>query len=131
MVGRMLRWLQYACVCLGLVACAATKGAQPRAPQAAAQGVETGIASVYANKFQGRRTANGEVYNGQALTAAHPSLPFGSRVQVTSLTNGKSVVVRINDRGPFVSGRIIDLSSAAAQAIKLRGLMQVEVEPLR
>jgi rare lipoprotein A len=93
--------------------------------------VEAGIASVYASKFQGRRTASGEPYNSQALTAAHPRLPFGSRVRVTSLTNGKTVVVRINDRGPFVEGRIIDLSRAAAQALRLHGLMQVEVEPLR
>ena len=89
------------------------------------------MASFYANKFHGRRTANGEVYNSQALTAAHPSLPFGSLVRVTSLTNGKTVVVRINDRGPFVEGRIVDLSRAAAQALRLRGLMQVEIEQLR
>jgi rare lipoprotein A len=89
------------------------------------------VASVYASKFQGRRTASGAPYNSQALTAAHPSLPFGSLVRVTSLTNGKTVVVRINDRGPFVEGRIIDLSRAAAQALRLRGLMQVEIEQLR
>jgi rare lipoprotein A len=131
MAHRMLRGLQYACVCWGLVACAATKGAEPAATQAAALWVEAGIASVYASKFQGRRTASGESYNSQALTAAHPSLPFGTVVRVTSLTNGKTVVVRINDRGPFIEGRIIDLSRTAAQALRLRGLMQVEIEQLR
>ncbi|MGA8513848.1 MAG: septal ring lytic transglycosylase RlpA family protein [Burkholderiaceae bacterium] len=89
------------------------------------------MASVYASKFQGRRTASGEPYNGQILSAAHPSLPFGSLVRVRSLANGKTVVVRINDRGPFVEGRIIDLSRAAAQALRLRGLVQVEIEQLR
>jgi rare lipoprotein A len=131
MVSHMLRSLQLACVCLGLVACAATRVAAPRAPEAAARWAETGVASVYASKFQGRRTANGERYDSNALSAAHPSLPFGTRVRVTSLTNGKTVVVRINDRGPFVEGRIIDLSLAAAQALALRGLMQVEIDPLR
>jgi rare lipoprotein A len=131
MAGRMLRSLQYACVCWGLVACAATKGAEPSATRTSAQWIETGVASVYASKFQGRRTTSGEPYNSQALTAAHPSLPFGALVRVTSLTNGKTVVVRINDRGPFVEGRIIDLSRAAAQALRLRGLMQVEIEQLR
>ena len=92
---------------------------------------ETGIASVYASKFQGRRTASGEPYNSQALTAAHPSLPFGSLVRVTSLSNGKTVVVRINDRGPFVEGRVIDVSRAAAKVLRLRGLMQIEIEQLR
>jgi rare lipoprotein A len=131
MAGRILRCLQLACVCLGLLACAATKGAQPKAPEASAQWTQAGIASVYASKFQGRRTASGEPYNDQALTAAHPTLPFGALVRVTSLTNGKTVVVRVNDRGPFVEGRIIDLSRAAAQALRLRGLMQVEIEQLR
>ncbi len=131
MVRHMLRSLQIACMCLGLVACAATKSAERSAPEASARSTETGVASFYASKFQGRRTANGEVYNSQALTAAHPSLPFGSLVRVTSLTNGKTVVVRVNDRGPFVAGRIIDVSRAAAQALRLRGLMQVEVEHLR
>jgi rare lipoprotein A len=131
----MLRRLKLVCVCMclsaGLVACAATKKTPRAAPEATAQWVEAGIASVYAGKFQGRRTANGERYNSSALTAAHPSLPFGSMVRVTSLTNGKTVVVRINDRGPFVEGRVIDLSLAAAQALRLNGLMQVEVQQLR
>lgn len=78
-----------------------------------------GIASYYADKFHGRKTASGEKYNKNALTAAHRKLPFGTRVKVTNLSNGKSVVVRINDRGPHVRGRIIDLSIAAARRIGL------------
>lgn len=131
MASRMRRSLRRACVWLGLVACLAVQGAELGAPEATAFWVETGIASVYASKFQGRRTASGERYNSKALTAAHPSLPFGSLVRVTSLSNGKTVVVRINDRGPFVEGRILDVSRAAAQALRLRGLMQVEIEQLR
>lgn len=79
-----------------------------------------GVASWYGDKFHGRKTANGETYNKNALTAAHRSLPFGTLVEVTYLRTGKSVVVRINDRGPFIDGRIIDLSEAAANAIGLR-----------
>lgn len=73
-----------------------------------------GIASYYAEEFDGRTTANGEKYDMHALTAAHRSLPFHARVKVTNLDNGKSVIVRINDRGPFKGGRIIDVSYAAA-----------------
>jgi rare lipoprotein A len=81
--------------------------------------LQTGHASWYARKFEGRRTANGERYNGHAMTAAHRSLPFGTYVRVTSLSTTRSVVVRINDRGPFVEGRVIDLSYAAASALGL------------
>jgi rare lipoprotein A len=83
--------------------------------------VQEGIASYYADEFHGRLTANGETYDMNALTAAHQSLPFNSRVRVTNLDNGRSVVVRINDRGPFVEGRIIDLSLGAAKAVGLIG----------
>ena len=76
--------------------------------------VEAGMASWYGERFQGRRTASGEAFNMNDLTAAHPSLPFGTRVRVRNLDNGREVVVRINDRGPFARGRIIDLSRAAA-----------------
>jgi rare lipoprotein A len=79
----------------------------------------SGEASWYASKFQGRRTASGERFNGRAFTAAHRTLPPGTYVRVTLLATGKSVIVRINDRGPFVRGRIIDLSYAAAQALGL------------
>ena len=76
-----------------------------------------GVASFYSTKFNGRRTASGEKFNNNALTAAHLSLPFGSLVKVTNVRNGKTVVVRINDRGPHVKGRTIDLSKAAAKKI--------------
>ena len=93
---------------------------------------EEGLASWYGGKFQGRRTASGEIFDTHGLTAAHRSLPFGTRVLVTNLENGRSVEVRINDRGPFVAGRVIDLSLAAARAIGLagRGVSAVRLEVL-
>ena len=83
-------------------------------------GVQTGQASWYGEPHHGRRTASGEIYDMYQLTAAHPTLPFGTRVLVTNLKNERSVEVRINDRGPTASGRIIDLSYAAAQKLGLR-----------
>jgi rare lipoprotein A len=80
-----------------------------------------GEASWYGGKFHGRTTANGETYDMDGLTAAHRSLPFGSRVRVTNQATNESVVVRINDRGPFVGNRVIDLSRAAAKAVRLIG----------
>ncbi len=76
-----------------------------------------GVASYYADDFNGKLTSNGETYDMHALTAAHRTFPFGTRVRVTNLANDKSVVVRINDRGPFKEGRIIDLSLGAAEAL--------------
>ena len=87
---------------------------------------ETGIASVYS----GEKTANGEYAHASALTAAQKSLPFGTKVRVTNLHNGRSVIVRINDRGPYISGRIIDLTPAGARAIGSAGLAQVELTVL-
>lgn len=86
-----------------------------------------GLASHYGYRS---KTANGEMMNPQAMTAAHPSLPFGTRVRVTDVNTHRAVVVRINDRGPFVQGRIIDLSTAAAQQLGIidRGVAMVEVE---
>jgi len=83
--------------------------------------VETGLASWYGRGFHGKRTASGEVFNQEKLTAAHPTLPWGSRVKVTNLANGKSVEVRINDRGTFKKGRIIDVSWAAARILGMVG----------
>jgi rare lipoprotein A len=83
--------------------------------------VEEGLASWYGGKFQGRKTASGEVFDTNEFTAAHRTLPFGTRVRVTNLDTGRTTVVRINDRGPFVPGRIIDLSRAAAAAIGMAG----------
>ena len=82
---------------------------------------EVGVASWYGNEFHGRPTSSGEVFDTNDLTAAHRSLPFGTLVMVTNLANDRSVVVRINDRGPFVRGRIIDLSYAAARVLGLVG----------
>ncbi|MFA9371430.1 MAG: septal ring lytic transglycosylase RlpA family protein [Labilibaculum antarcticum] len=79
--------------------------------------IEKGKASFYANRFEGKRTASGEIYHHRNLTASHKSLPFGTWVKVVNLDNKKSVIVRINDRGPFVKGRIIDLSKSAAKEI--------------
>ena len=92
--------------------------------------METGLASWYGPKFHGKLTASGEVFNQEKFTAAHPTLPWGSRVKVTNLDNGKSVDVRINDRGPFKRGRIIDVSRAAARALGMvgRGITTVRVE---
>ena len=89
----------------------------------------TGIASYYGRKFHGRRTASGERFDMHAMTAAHPRLAFGTQVQVTRLKDGRSVTVRINDRGPFVNGRIIDLSYAAAKKIGMLadGLCRVRI----
>lgn len=81
--------------------------------------IESGMASWYGQQFQGRRTASGEPFDRHALTAAHKTLPFGTWVRVRLLATGQEVVVRINDRGPFAKGRVIDLSQAAASAIGL------------
>nr|WP_279232081.1 septal ring lytic transglycosylase RlpA family protein [Thermus albus] len=91
---------------------------------------QEGLAVWYGPGFHGKRTASGEVYDMHALTAAHPSLPFGTRVRVTNLKNGRSVVVRINDRGPFGGRYIIDLSYAAAKAIGALSATRVRVEVL-
>lgn len=94
-----------------------------------AEAGQTGVASYYKH---GRRTANGERFNPNGFTAAHRSLPFGTRVLVTNLRNGKSVIVRINDRGPFARGRVIDLSFGAAKVVGLlaSGTAKVKVVPL-
>jgi rare lipoprotein A len=87
-------------------------------------------ASWYGPGFQGRKTASGERFNTHQFTAAHKSLPFGTRVKVVNVTTGRAVVVRINDRGPFVRGRVIDLSHAAAKAIGMTGLARVALARL-
>jgi rare lipoprotein A len=90
--------------------------------------VTRGTASYYHDKFHGRRTANGEIYDRSRLTAAHRSLPFGTRLRVTNRENGKSVTVVVNDRGPFVKGRVIDLSRAAASKLDFLKVGLAEVE---
>lgn len=109
---------------------------QPRARQVATSNVQSrteGIASWYGPGFHGNRSASGEVFNQNALTAAHRTLPFGTVVRVVNLNNGRAVVVRINDRGPYTGGRIIDLSRGAAQQIGLTqsGVGRVRVEVLQ
>lgn len=91
---------------------------------------QTGKASFYADKFEGRTTASGEKYKHNKLTAAHKTLPFGTKVKVTNLANNKEVEVTINDRGPYVDGRIIDLSKSAAEALGFinLGLAEVKME---
>lgn len=99
-------------------------GAAPGAGAPSGREIERGVASWYGERHHGRRTASGEPFDMNALTAAHKTLPFGTRVRVFNPANGQSVVVRINDRGPFTPGRVIDVSRAAAERI---GLLRVGV----
>lgn len=93
---------------------------------------QEGVASYYSNRFQGRTTANGETYDKHMLTAAHRTWPFGTVVRVTSLESGESVIVRINDRGPHVRSRVIDLSYAAARELDMirDGIVPVRLDVL-
>ena len=92
--------------------------------------IQSGAASWYGPGFHGKKTANGERFNTNDLTAAHKTLPFGTEVRVTNERTGKSVVVRINDRGPYAHGRVIDLSKAAAEAVGIEGVGQVTLAAL-
>src|SRR4051794_14536630 len=92
--------------------------------------IQTGAASWYGPGFHGKKTANGERFNTHDLTAAHKTLPFGTKVRVTNEQTGKSVVVRINDRGPYAHGRVIDLSKAAAEAVGISGVGKVTLAAL-
>ena len=98
-----------------------------------ADNISTGVVSWYGGKFHGRKTASGEKYDKHELTAAHKSLPFGTKVKVTNIRNGKSVVVEINDRGPYAKSRVLDLSQAAFSEIghTNTGVMQVEYEIIK
>lgn len=100
-----------------LSGCGSSKPVQRRPATRPSSYEATGIASYYGGKFHGRRTASGERFDMHAMTAAHPALPFGTQVQVRRPKTGRSVTVRINDRGPFIKGRIIDLSYAAAKQL--------------
>ena len=100
----------------------------PENPPSRASADQVGLASWYGSKFHRRRTASGELFDMRALTAAHPTLPFGSLVCVRSTVNGRSVVVRINDRGPHTGNRVIDLSRAAAEELGMIGLGLKPVE---
>jgi len=113
----------------------ATKTVHRKAPAKATKknNVFMGKASYYGSKFQGKPTASGEAFDMNKHTAAHKTLPFGTKVRVTNQNNGKFVVVRINDRGPFTKGRIIDLSLAAAKKINMikQGVVKVKLEVLK
>ena len=113
-----------------LSACSITPS-RPVPPPLTAHG-QSGVASWYGPGFHGNATSSGEIYDQNDLTAAHPSLPLGTRVRVTSFDSGRSVDVRVNDRGPFVGGRIIDLSYAAADTIGMigPGTAAVSVDPI-
>jgi rare lipoprotein A len=118
-----------------LTACSFPKKEVRDEPFEPAKGIryrEVGLASWYGEEYHGRRTANGEVYDMYAMTAAHRTLPFHTRVRVTNLENGRKAEFRINDRGPFISGRIIDLSYSGARAIEMlgRGTAKVSVEAI-
>jgi rare lipoprotein A len=107
---------------LGAVIC----GAAITVACSSAAMAESGIASIYA--YSGEKTANGQNANPKKLTAAHRTLPFGTHVRVTNQQNGRSITVRINDRGPFVRGRVIDLTPAGARVLGFTGLAPVKLE---
>jgi rare lipoprotein A len=113
----------------GAAGCARRSARVPTPAAPARTGaIETGVASWYGVPYHGRRAASGEIYDMEKLTAAHRSLPFETWVEVTNLSNGRSVGARINDRGPFVRGRIIDLSQAAARDIGMLGAGTARVQ---
>lgn len=126
-MGRMRRRVAVLML-LGVTGCALLRPEPP--PPPVRGGVQVGVASWYGPGFHGRPTASGERYDQSAHTAAHRTLPMGTRVMVTSLENGRATQVRINDRGPFTGGRVIDLSRAAAESLRMigPGLMRVRIE---
>ena len=130
MAKNFYRFVLPACFVLALylAGCSGSRDASQQRGEA----IQTGEASWYGPGFHGRQTANGERYNQNQLTAAHRTLEFGTMVRVVNLDNGKSVVVRINDRGPYARGRIIDLSRAAAREIDMiqSGVANVRLERL-
>jgi rare lipoprotein A len=117
------------CIAAAVLAVVGALGCATVSPLAAGRRQEIGLASYYAGEHNGRRTASGERFDMDEMTAAHRTLPFGTRVRVTNLENGREVTVRINDRGPFRRGRIIDLSLAAARKLGIvgRGVAKVRV----
>jgi rare lipoprotein A len=115
LISRSIHYYTLLAVCL-LLLCSCAR-----------QITESGKASYYADKFEGRKTASGETFHQSAMTAAHRTLPFGTKVKVINLANGRSVKVKINDRGPFAQGRIIDLSKKAARKL---GIVDTGVAPV-
>ena len=121
----------FASLCVLLILSFAGCGGTPKAGAPTSVGhTETGLASFYGNEYQSRKTSNGEFFDQSKPTAAHRTLPFGTRLKVTNSQNGKSVVVRVNDRGPFAKGRVIDLSSSAFRNIANlnAGVVPVKIE---
>lgn len=114
---RLLAGWLCALALLALAGCSSTPKSGGGGASASSGHSETGQASYYGNEFHGRKTASGEPFDQAKLTAAHRTLPFGTRLKVTNTQTGKSVQVRVNDRGPFVKGRVIDLSSSAFKTI--------------
>jgi rare lipoprotein A len=130
------QWVTIVSAALVLAMPAARAGAQPGgAPATALSGAvgetQTGQAAVYSKRLNGHRTASGQRYHSNKLTASHQTLPFGTQVKVTNLKNNKSVTVRINDRGPTEPGRIIDLSGSAALALGIHHLAEVKIEVVK
>jgi len=122
MLWRIIRCALCLAIFLTVCACARREVRyEPFEPRKMVQYREVGIASWYGEDYHGRKTANGEVYDMYAMTAAHRTLPFQTRVRVTNLENGKKTELRINDRGPFIAGRIIDLSYSGARLIGMLG----------
>ncbi len=127
-----------AALALAIAACAHAPGPVPRMdesavpPRARGEVGEVGLASYYGRAFHGRRTASGERYDMRAFTCAHRTAPFGTRLRVTELESGRSVIVTVTDRGPFKRGRVVDVSIAAARSLGIveRGLARVRVEPV-
>lgn len=109
-----------------------SKDAKPNLTSVEYNDIGIMTASWYGPRFHGKLTANGEIYNQTALTAAHKSLPFGTVLKVTNIRNGRSVIVRINDRGPYIDGRDLDLSKGTAQALGMisRGVIRVTVKEI-
>jgi len=109
-----------------------TNGGASEPAGSSSPAIVDGVASYYGKEHHGKKTANGEIFDMNKLTAAHRSLPFGSQVKVTNLSNQRSVIVRINDRGPYYQGRIIDLSQAAAERLDMvqSGITKVKLEVL-
>jgi rare lipoprotein A len=121
-------------IILGITACFIVTGFASETFARGKSRAASGIASIYASNgdgYSGARTANGERAIPGRLTAAHRTLPFGTRVRVTNKRNGRAVVVRINDRGPFIRGRVIDLTPAGARALGFAGLTQVSLAVVR
>ncbi len=129
----LLIFFSFSCIALSFLACSSSVRFAKENSNGTSVFYEEGEASYYAAEFNGRKTASGEIYNMYDLTAAHPKLPFGTRVKVTNLSNKKSIIVRINDRMPDFKGRVIDLSYRAAKEIGMiqQGIQEVSIEILK